>query len=61
MDDDFIDDGDLEMNEEDDDIFYNDADTSKFAPSELPVNTENKNSQSEEDEVEGTYDADKEA
>lgn len=49
------------MNEEDDDIFYNDADTSKFAPSELPVNTENKNSQSEEDEVEGTYDADKEA
>ena len=31
LDDDFIDDGDLEMHEEDDDNYlYNDADTSKF-------------------------------
>jgi hypothetical protein len=36
LDDDFIDDGDLEMIDQDDDLMlYNDADTSRFANSEV--------------------------
>jgi hypothetical protein len=53
LDDEFIDDGDLEMNQDDDNYIYNDADTSKFAQSELleiEEVSENHHSQGSDDE-----------